>query len=149
MVRIHEIMHMLPYSRLFCTKSYHYGAIFCEALLIFFMSKRFSRHVIKILDDVLSTCLLAGHDGIFFQCQANIPNILPTWRHVSGRHVIWGVLASDMTPTFPTKRRAKQAIWHHLWELAWIIQQELRLQKANQRTAYAKFLNAKRPNEWC
>ncbi len=39
MVHINEIMHTIPCSRLSCTKSYHYGMIFCEALLFFFVQK--------------------------------------------------------------------------------------------------------------
>ena len=40
----------------------------------FFMSKRLSQHVGKILDNVLSTCRLVG-TTFFSQCLANIPDI--------------------------------------------------------------------------
>ena len=89
MVRIHEIMHMIHLHN-FLTLNHTITAQFSMKLCcFFFMSKRFSQNVGKILDDVMLTCCLAGWDGIFFQCWADIPNILPTCRHVSGQHVIW------------------------------------------------------------
>ena len=35
MVRICELMHMILFSQLSRTESHHYGAIVCEAVLIF------------------------------------------------------------------------------------------------------------------
>ena len=91
MVRIHEIMYTLPYSWLLHTKSYRYRMSFCKVLLFFFMSKRFSRHVSKILDDVLSTCCLEGRDDIFFpmlgrhsQHFANMTTCVGTTCHLGG-----------------------------------------------------------------
>ena len=68
------------------------------------MSKRISRHVGKILDDVLSTCHLAGWDDIFFPMSgrhsrhfADMPTCVGTTCHLGG---CW---RRDMMPTFPTK----------------------------------------------
>ena len=69
-------------------------ARFFANLCFFFMSKRISQHVGKILDDVLSTCCLTGWNDIFFQCWADIPDISLTCRHVLGQHVIWVMLAT-------------------------------------------------------
>ena len=76
---------------------------FLQSFAFFFMSKRISQHVGKILDDVLSTRCLAGWDDIFSQHRAHIPDILPTCRHVLGWHSFWGSWRYDTTPTFPTK----------------------------------------------
>ena len=88
----HKLMHTISLLLCSCTKSHHYSVIFCEA----FLFTRISWHAGKIFADVLSTCHLAGWDNIFSQWWCDIFDILPTWWHLSGQHVIWGGLG-DMT----------------------------------------------------
>ena len=58
-------MHSIPF--LWLTLNHTITAYFSAKLCcFFFMSKRFSRHIDKILDDILSACCLAGWDDIFF-----------------------------------------------------------------------------------
>ncbi len=53
MVRIQELMHTIPFLWLSCTKSHYYGAIFCEALVFFFVSK--TKESADMSSDVIPT----------------------------------------------------------------------------------------------
>ena len=66
MVCMHEIRHTKLFSKLSCTKLHRYDVIFCKALLFFLYVQKSSRHVGKILADVLLTCCLAGWGNIFW-----------------------------------------------------------------------------------
>ena len=88
------LMHTISFSLLSCTKSRHYNAIFCKALLFFSLCPKNQTTYWQFFD-VLPTCFLAGWNEFFSQCQVEFFDILMTWQHLPGQHVIWGVLATQ------------------------------------------------------
>ena len=105
MVCICELMHMIPFSWLSCTKSCHYCTIFCEALLFFLYVQKNQPTCRQNLGWFLVNMTFGRLGRHFF------PNVVPKFstfcRHADDRCrdniSFGGSWRHNTTPTFPIK----------------------------------------------
>ena len=104
MVCLQELKHTIPFLQLSCTKSHHYCATFCEALLFFLcIQKNQPTCWLMSSQHNMSHHLAWSRQQNFMKFWADIPKIFPKCWECQPDMSFWGVSQHNTMPKFPIK----------------------------------------------